>query len=340
MMKRRTIELLSTVALCSLLFVVALGARDPEWKGQTKIKLASEASCLAYSADGSRIAVGHSDGRVSIWNVKSGELVKELNAHSKEVNSVQFILQDGRLLTMGDDNRARLWSTADWNEAGVIEGPAFSGGASPDGRWLAAQASDQAIWLWDLSTLTRGEQLTQPGKGGTQNINFTADAKYIVTAYNKPWLLNVKTKESLSVVDSGDKKTPLKVEQQGNQVGITLGSKQDDDAPTHRVIPSRSGSLVALGRGWYGQTPFVDLWDLDLMKRIGRYKTKDSGTLTSFSFDNSLLAVEGAEKVTLWNISNGKQVGSVKGNGIMQFSPKAMELAVTDGDNLILYVPK
>ena len=188
--------------------------------------------------------------------------------------------------------------------------------------------------------MSRVEQLTEPGKGGTRNINFTADAKYIVTAYNKPLLLNVKTKESVSLVGSGDKKTALKVEQQGDQVGISLGSKQDDDAPTHRVIPSKSGSLVALGRGWYGQTPFVDLWDLDLMKRIGRYKTKDSGTLTSFSFDNSLLAVEGAEKVTIWSISNGKQIGSVRGDGIMQFSPKAMELAVTDGDSLIVYVPK
>ena len=333
-------KLLSTLALCPLLFVVALGARDPEWKEQIKIKLSSQASCLAYSAEGSRIAVGHADGRVSIWNVSSGELVKELNAHAKEVNSVQFILQDSKPLTMGDDHRARLWSTSDWSDAGVIEGPAFSGGASPDGRWLAAQASDQSIWLWDLSTLKRVEQLTEPGKGGTQNINFTADAKYIVTAYNKPLVLNVKTKEPVFLEGSGDKKTALKVEQQGNQVGIALGSKQDDDAPTHRAIPSRLGSLVALGRGWYGQTPFVELWDLDLMKRIGRYKTKDSGTLTSFSFDNSLLAVEGAEKVTIWSISNGKQIGSVRGDGIMQFSPKAMELAVTDGDSLILYVRK
>ena len=118
---KRKIELLSTVALCLLLFVVALGADNPEWKGQIKIKLPSEASSLAYSAEGSRIAVGHSDGQVSIWNVKSGELVKELNAHSKEVNSVQFILQDSKLLTMGDDNRARLWSTSDWSDAGVIE---------------------------------------------------------------------------------------------------------------------------------------------------------------------------------------------------------------------------
>ena len=339
-MKRRKIKLLSTLTLCSLLFVIVQGAGDSEWKEQIKIKLALKASILAYSSEGSRIAVGHPDGQVSIWNVRSGELVKQLNAHSKRVNSVQFILQDGQLLTIGDDNRARLWSTSDWSEAGVVEGPAFSGAASPDGHWLAAQASDQSIWLWNLSTLTRVEQLTQPGKGGTRNINFTADAKYIATAYNTPLLINVKTKESVPLVTSGDKKTALKVEQQGNQVGISLGKLQDDDAPTHRVIPSKSGSLVALGRGWYGQTSFVDLWDVAVMKRIGRYKTKDGGTLTSFSFDNSLLAVEGAKKVTIWKISNGKQVGSVTGDGIMQFSPKSMELAVTDGDSLIIYVPK
>lgn len=43
--------------------------------------------------------------------------------------------------------------------------------------------------------------------------------------------------------------------------------------------------------------------------------------------------------VTIWSISKGKQVGSVEGDGIMQFSPTSMELAVTDGDSLIVYVP-
>jgi hypothetical protein len=56
---------------------------------------------------------------------------------------------------------------------------------------------------------------------------------------------------------------------------------------------------VALGRGWYGRSAFVDVWDIGSMKRLGRYKAKDLGTLTSFSFDNSLLAIEGAERVTL-----------------------------------------
>ena len=335
-MKR--IKLLFT--LCALCFVVAYGAGDAEWKEQITIKLPAKASCIAYSADGSLVAVGHPDGRVSIWNVKSAEQVKVLDAHAKEVNSVQFISNDSRLFSLGDDHKARLWSTADWSEAGTIEGPAFSGGVSPDARWLAAQAADQAIWLWDLSTSARVQQLTEPGKGGTQNMSFTADGRYLVTAYSRPTVIDIKTKDLVALVSSGDKKTQMKVEQQGNQVGISLGPLQEDDAPTHRVIPSRSGSLLALGRGWYGQSPFVDVWDLALKKRLGRYKPKDAGTLTSFSFDNSLLAVEGSEKVTIWNVSKGKQVAAVKGDGIMQFSPKSMEMAVTDGATLIIYVAK
>lgn len=172
-------------------------------------------------------------------------------------------------------------------------------------------------------------------------MTFTADGRYIATAYSTPLLIDVETKQAVSFAVAGEKKTKLTIDpKEGNQAVISLGPLQEDDAPTHRVIPSRSGSLVALGRGWYGESAFVDVWDVSAMKRVGRYKTKDGGTLTSFSFDNSLVAVEGAEKVTVWRIAGGKQVASLKAGGIMQFSPTVMELAATDGDNLIIYVPK
>ena len=145
---------------------VAEAAGDSEWKTKIQIKLPVEASTLAYSSDGSRIAVGHPDGRVSVWNVKSGEVVRLLNAHSKEVNSVQFILEDSQLLTIGDDKRARLWSTSDWSEAGAIEGVAFSGGVSPDGHWLAAQDPEQAVWIWDFIDLETHQATYRSRKGG------------------------------------------------------------------------------------------------------------------------------------------------------------------------------
>jgi WD40 repeat protein len=335
-------KLTSTILtiVVSALLVTNAQAGGIEWKTQLQIKLPAEAKVLAYSADGSRIAVGHSDGRVSIWNVKSGESVQTLNAHSKEINSVQFIKQDTQLLTIGDDNRARLWSTSDWSGAGEIEGVAFAGGVSPDGLLLAAQDPKQAVWVWDLATLKPFKQLSEAGKGGADSVTFTADGKYVASDSIKPLLINVETKQNFSFDNIGDKKTSVKIEQQGNQASISLGSMQEDDAPTHRLIPSRVGSFLALARGWYGQPTFFDLWDTNSSKRLLRFKPKDAGTLMSFSFDNSLLAIEGSEKVTILRISSGKQDSSVKGSGIMQFSPKSMELAVTDGSTLIIYVPK
>ena len=311
-----------------------------EWKAQTHIKLPSGAVVLAYSADGSRIAVGHSDGNVSVWNVKSGESLHVLNAHSKKVNSVQFIRQDAQLLTIGDDNRARLWSTLNWSEAGIIEGVAFAGGVSPDGNWLVAQDPKQAIWIWDLATLKPVKELSGAGKGAGDTIGFTSDGKYIAAANLQPLLINIDTKQNFSFEGSGGKKTPLKIEQKGDQTSISLGSLQNDDAPTRRLIPSRVGSLVALGRGWYGKPSFFDVWDVNASKRLLRFTPKDGGSLTSFSFDNSLLAMDGSEKVTIMRIATGKQESLIKGSGIMQFSPLSLELAVSDGNDLTIYIPK
>jgi WD40 repeat protein len=331
-----TRTLLLAIPLC-FLFAAVSHAADANWKVQKQMELHAEASALAYSSDGTRLAVAHSDGRVSVWNLKSGELVRVLSAHEKEANSVQFISNDSKLVTIGDDNKARMWSTSDWRNEATIDDVAFAGGVSADGRWLAAQDPEQAIWIWDLETLKPVRQLIEPGKGGARNITFTSDGKYIATS---PSLINVDTKQAVSFASVGDKKTPLKIDQQGNQISVTLGALQDDDAPTHRVIPSRKGQLVALGRAWYGKPAFVDVWEIGAMKRLGRCKAKDLGTLTSFSFDNSLLAIEGSERVTIWKIETGKQITSVKGSGIMQFSPTTLELAVTDGTDLIIYAPK
>ena len=336
-------RLATTVPTLILLLVTALAVRgvpDPDWRELRRVPLPAAATVLAYSPDAERIAVGHPDGCVTVWNVQTGELVQTLAAHGKTIKSVQFVGRGERLLTIGDDKRARLWSTADWKEVGAIEGVAFSGGVSPDARFLAAQDPEQAIWLWDLSTLKPFKQLTERGKGGTKNITFTADGRYVAAAYGSPWLIEVETKQMASFVSGGEKRTPLKIEQEGDRVSLSLGAMQDDDAPTHRLIPSRVGSLVALGRGWYGQHTFVDVWDMSTLRRLGRYKPKDAGTLTSFAFDNSFLAVEGAEKVTIWKVATGKQVAALKASGIMQFSPRSLELAATDGSSLIIYTPK
>lgn len=336
----RLICILIFLFTCSLVRV-ADAAVDSDWRIKSVITLPSAATVLSYSPDGTLIAVGHADGSVTIWEVKTGKLVTTLKAHQEEVNTVQFASTGSFLVTIGDDKRARIWSTNDWSEKGSIDGVAFSGAVSPDGRWLAGQDAKQTVWLWDLATLKQIKALTESGKGGANNMSFSADGKYLALPYKRPLVINVETKQTLELVAAGDKKTALKIEPTGkDQFSLSLGKLQDDDAITHRVATSRTGAFLALGRGWYGQPAFVDVWDASAMKRLGRYKPKGSGVLASFSFDNTLLAIEGGEYATIWSIAKSKQVATVKGGGLVQFSPITTELAVTDENELTFYVPK
>ena len=66
---------------------------------------------------------------------------------------------------------------------------------------------------------------------------------------------------------------------------------------------------------------------------------KDGGLLASFSFDNSLLAIDGASNATIWDVARVKQVATLKADGKVLFSPTSLELAATDGNSLIFYVP-
>lgn len=322
-------------ALCLTSF--PLFAAGPEWKARLTIALPSAATAIAYSPDGTLIAIGHAGGLVSIWETRTGAAIHSLSADKEAVRTLAFMMP-GKLLTLGKENRARIWSTSDWAETGSLEDVAFSFAASRDGRWLAAQDSKQALWLWDLTTLKRTRQLVKPGVGGAHDMSFTPDGRHVIVIYgNDPHLIEVTTgTDTLLPVRTA--KPQLNIKQTGdNQMVMSLGALDDDSAMSHNLALSADGSLVAVGRGWYGKPAFVDVFDLAKLKRVNRYKPKDGGTQVSVSFDNSLLAIEGAKTVTLWRVGEGKQYGAVKGNGLLQFSPSSLELAVTDDTALILY---
>ena len=90
-----------------------------------------------------------------------------------------------------------------------------------------------------------------------------------------------------------------------------------------------------------GIANFVDVWDLTKLKRITRFKYKDSGTDSSFSSDNSLVAISSSKagSIAIFRLSDRKKT-EVKGSEIFQFSPKGIDLAVVDGRQLLIYAPK
>ncbi|QRW18727.1 peptidase C14 [Rhizoctonia solani] len=140
---------------------------------------------LAYSPDGSRVAVGCDDGTVSIRDAYDGtQLTEPLRGHIHRVNSVIFS-SDGRHIASGSaDCTIQRWDPLNGT---LIGSPmkhteaVVSVSYSPDNQHIASGSSDK-VWVWDVSN---GTLLLGPleGHGGLVNfVSFSPDGTLIASA--------------------------------------------------------------------------------------------------------------------------------------------------------------
>ena len=99
---------------------------------------------LAFSPDGTKLAVGVGGDPVKLYDTTSGEESVSLAGHSGEVGAVAFS-PDGALLVTGGNDPPRLWDLATGQElvtfpghTSLVWGLAFS----PDGNRLASSSVD------------------------------------------------------------------------------------------------------------------------------------------------------------------------------------------------------
>ncbi|KAG8709756.1 hypothetical protein FRC11_005233, partial [Ceratobasidium sp. 423] len=126
---------------------------------------------VAYSPDGTRVAVGCHDGTVRILNAHDGTpLVDPFQGHTREVYSVVFS-PDGKLVASGSvDCNIRVQNAYNGTLAAPFGGhtqPVESVSFSPDGKRIVSGSGDKTIRIWNVSdgTLFKG-----PLEGHTDSI--------------------------------------------------------------------------------------------------------------------------------------------------------------------------
>jgi WD40 repeat protein/tRNA A-37 threonylcarbamoyl transferase component Bud32 len=109
---------------------------------------------VAYSSDGSRLAVSYAD-RVRVWDLSTGQVVLELRGHADRVGAVAYSPDGGRIGTTGADGTVKVWDarTGSPNLQQVANlGQVSCGTFDPYGERFVTGGFDRVVTLWESRT--------------------------------------------------------------------------------------------------------------------------------------------------------------------------------------------
>ncbi len=218
---------------------------------------------VAFSPDGTQLATGCHDGRVRIFDVAKGAVVKDLAAHvmpaASSVYCVAWSADGKRLVSSSLDRSLKVWDVAGGKMLveckGYDEktspkghmGGVYCAAFSPDGKFLASAGDDKAIKVWNSADGSLVRELSNPAikpapvpgggpppaqahPGYVYGLRFTPDGRYLVSAGGAP-----QNKGFLAVWNAAD--------------GKLLAGDELPVGTLFALTLSADGKLVGLGTG-------------------------------------------------------------------------------------------
>lgn len=134
--------------------------QDPAFSGGREAP--GEFQSLAVTPDGKRAIATSTGGAVGVWDVTTGELVRNFSQHTATAYSVAVSPDGKTALTGGRDQIARLWDIGSSEE--LLRMPNHKSwirtvAISPDGKQALTGGLDQVLRLWDLEQATEVREM-------------------------------------------------------------------------------------------------------------------------------------------------------------------------------------
>lgn len=293
----------------------------------------SEAMCVRFSPDGSKLAAGCGygsdigfEGTIKVWDVKTGKLLNRLN-DKRWVSHIEFS-SDGKRIAWGSVNNmnAMMWDLETDKTLSLKmtdEMTWIPWAFSPDGTLIAAGERGRArrrhnggtgkepcsVKLWDV----RSREEVHVCKGHTNSISglsFSPDGARLASADRdgqiKVW--DVRTGQEVRSIEGN---SPLRFTPDGTHLVISTAEKEYE---------SRS----------------VQFLNLETGETVALNEPKKPAYGIALSPDGTSIAGIAGNRVKLWDVRTGEAIATLKGhvNGYQQmaFSPDGAWI-VTGGDD-------
>lgn len=123
--------------------------------GPIRLSVVSRINDLALSPDNSMIAAGADDGKVYLWNTRTGWSVKTLSGHKGSVIGVAFTPDNATLISAGHDGKVLLWDLGNGAVRETLDtgdAPLKDMSMAADGSILATVGEDGMVRVFDAAS--------------------------------------------------------------------------------------------------------------------------------------------------------------------------------------------
>jgi len=153
------------------------GEKYLEWETDRQ-----DVGLLGISPDDRVLATAGEGGRVSLWSLETGELLKQWSAHTETVTSLHFNPDSTSLLTTGD-GKAYHWDFQG-QERAVLELPEqriVQGAFNPAGNRILTVTAEKQAYLWTAQGKRWGVLSAQ---AGLSSFAFSPEGDYLLTGHD------------------------------------------------------------------------------------------------------------------------------------------------------------
>jgi COMPASS component SWD3 len=114
-----------------------------------------EVKAIALSRDNKCLAIGSSDHRIHLYNLRNGRLMCHLSGHTQAISSVAFSLDGQLLVSASQDHTIKIWHIASGSLLKTLT--AHTGGVmaialSPDRQIVVSGGLDGSVRFWQANT--------------------------------------------------------------------------------------------------------------------------------------------------------------------------------------------
>ena len=289
-------------------------------------------SAVAARPDSALVAMGLSDGSISVRSLPGGAERARLPGRDSAVSDVLFASEGRRLIaadaigtvTIRESKDGDVWSrtrtiVADPPLAGYRVGRPVSVAVTPDGKTLAVcSALATSISLWDLAEGTPAGRLSVPGREQLTCLAMSPDGKRLAAGYRGP------DGHGALIWDFAARRVERTIRP---ELELILGIAF---SPRGRWLACACSEGVALFDAG------------EFQRRL--FLRGDIPTGVAFSPDDQVLAIP-AEKLgalRLWDVAVNREVAVLdcpRANGAVTFSPDGRYLIASNGDAVRLWTP-